>query len=102
MRGRDAVHVIDFAVGGESSVEIAAVPRGNPLGTVGGIFGRDIGAAVDAVGLAHAVAAAALGHRLALLDHARAVFLAGERSRAMGKHSAASRQGADTGDAAES
>ena len=102
MRRREAVHIVDFTVGGQPSVEVAAIPGGDALGAVGGIFGRDIGAPVDAVGLAHAVGTAALGHRLALLDDARAVFLAGKGSRAMGKHSAASRQRADTGHAAES
>ena len=28
MRGRDRLHVVDFAVGGEAAVEIVAVPRG--------------------------------------------------------------------------
>src|SRR5262249_59504259 len=71
------------------------------LGAIAGILGRHIGAAVDAVGLADAVAAAALRHRLALFNHARAVFLAGKRTRAMGEHSTAGRERADANDAAE-
>src|SRR5262249_59792077 len=63
--------------------------------------GGEIGAAVDAVGLADAVAAAALRHRLALFNHARAVFLAGKWARAMGEHSTAGRECADANDAAE-
>ena len=50
-----AVHVVDFAVGGQPAVEIAAVPGGDALGAIVRVFVRDVGAAVDAVGLAHAV-----------------------------------------------
>ena len=31
VRGRDAVHVVDFAVGGQPPVEIAPIPRGHAL-----------------------------------------------------------------------
>jgi hypothetical protein len=95
------VHVIDLAVGGQPAVEVAAVPRRDALDAIGGILGRDIGASVDAVGLTHAIDAAALRHRLALLDDARAVLLAGKRPRAMGEHNAAKRHGADAGDVAK-
>jgi len=95
------MHVIDLAVGGQPAVEIAAVPGRDALDAIGGILGRDIGAPVDAVGLAHAIDAAALRHRLALLDDARAVLLAGKRPRAVGEHNAAKRDRADAGNVAK-
>src|SRR3981081_1846233 len=52
VRGRDAVHVVDLAVRGQPAVEIRAVPGGNALDAIVGIFIGDIGAAVDVVGLA--------------------------------------------------
>src|SRR5262249_41409078 len=101
VRGRDAVHCIDLAVGGPPAVEVAAVPRRDALDAIGGILGRDIGAPVDVVGLAYAVDAAALRHRLALLDDARAVFLAGKWPRAVREHETANGDRADAADAAE-
>src|SRR5262249_24336747 len=89
VRGREAVRVIDFAVGSQPAMEIAAVPGSYALGAVAGILGRHVGAAVDHVGFADAVGAATLGHRLALFNHAGAVFLAGKWSRAMGEHGTA-------------
>src|SRR5262249_60646605 len=98
---RDAVHVVDLAVSGQPSVEVATVPRGHAFGAIAGILGRHIGAAVDAVGLADAVAAAALRHRLALFNHARTVFLAGKWARAMGGHSTAGPEGAGANETPE-
>src|SRR5262249_4969963 len=74
VRGRDGVHVVDFDVGGQPAVEIRPVPGRGALGAVVRVFLRDVGAAVDAVGSAYAVAAAAFRHRLALLDHPLAVL----------------------------
>ena len=72
MRGRDRRHVVDLAVGGRPAVEILAVPGRQALGAVIGIFLRLVGPAADGVGLADAIGAAALGHRLAERDQARA------------------------------
>src|SRR5262245_6518758 len=100
MRRRDAVHVVDFAVGGEAAVKIPPVPGGDAFGAIVGIFRRHIGAAVDVVGLAQLVGAPALRHRLALLDHARAVFLADEWSGAMRQRQAANSERANPRDPA--
>src|SRR5262245_4046438 len=98
MRRRDAVHVVDFAVGGEAAVKIPPVPGGDAFGAIVGIVRRHIGAAVDVVGLAQLVGPPALRHGLALLDHARAVFLADERSGAMRQRQAANGERADPRD----
>ena len=105
MRGRDAMHVVDFAVGGEPAVEIRAIPRGGTVSAIIRILGRHIGAPVDVVGLADPIGAAALRHRLAVLDHLRAVlgFLAElVRDRTMGERQRAEDERADARDPAAS
>ena len=72
MRGRDRRHVVDFAVGGRPAVEILAVPGRQALGAVVGVFLGLVGAAADDIRLADPVGAAALGHRLAERNEARA------------------------------
>ena len=53
-------------------MEIVAVPGGEALAAVAAVLFRRVGAPGDQIGLADAVDAAALRHRLARLDHARA------------------------------
>src|SRR5262245_14630565 len=101
VRGRDAVHVIDLAVGGQPAVEVASVPGRDALDAIRGILGRDIGAPVDAVGLAHAVHAGRLRPRPAPTEDARALFLAGQWPRAVRAHETANRDGAAAAEAAE-
>src|SRR5262245_24976127 len=71
MSGRDAVDVIDFAVGGQAAVEILAVPGGGALLAVARVLARHVSLACYGVGLADPVGAATLGHRLAALHNAR-------------------------------
>jgi hypothetical protein len=72
MRGRDRLHVEDFAVRGAPAMESVAIPRRDPLLAVFRIFLRYVGPARDHIGLADAVCSAALRHRLAERDDARA------------------------------
>src|SRR5664279_1126109 len=99
MRGRNRIHVEDFAVGGIAAVEIVAVPGGQADGAVIHVFLRDIFAAAHRIRLADPVDAAALWHRLAIGDDAgaggNAVFgidPAGQAARAIGECQAASGQ----------
>src|SRR5450631_4563365 len=66
MRGRNRIHVEDFAVGGIAAVEVVAVPGGQADGAVIHVFLRDIFAAADRIRLTDPVDAAALWHRLAI------------------------------------
>src|SRR5499433_3284314 len=93
---RNTIHVIDFAVGGRAAVKIRAVPGGDAFGAVALIFPGIVGTAVELIGLANLVAAAALGDRLALLYHPLAVFrLQRVRSRAGAKRRRGERQHAN-------
>src|SRR2546430_17580287 len=83
MRGRDTVHVIDFAIGSQPAVEIAAVPGSYAFGPIARILGRHIGAAVDRVRPANAIGAAALGPRLPPFTDPGAAFLPCKRPPAM-------------------
>ena len=99
MRGRDRIHVEDFAIGGVAAVEIVAVPGGHADGAVIDVFMRHVFAARHHIGLADPVDAAALGHRLARLDHAGAggdavfgIDPAGQAAGAIGERQAAGDQ----------
>ena len=97
MRRRDAVHVEHFAVGGLPAMEIRAIPGSDAFGLIRLIVGGVIGLPVDGVGLAHLVAAAAFGHRLALPDDELAVFFGEDLAgRAVGQRHAAEHGRADT------
>ena len=100
MRRRNAVHVVDLAVGGQPAVKIRAVPRCQAFDAVMGIFRGDVGASVDGIRPSHAIDAAALGHRFALLDDARAVFVAA-RPRAVAERKRAQHERGGLRDRAE-
>ena len=66
------VLVVDLAVRGQPAVEIRSVPGGHAFGAIVFVVLGHVHAAGDLIGLADAIGAAALGDRLAFLDHARA------------------------------
>src|ERR1700681_4591514 len=72
MGGGQRAHVEHFAIGGQPTVEIVAVPGGHALLAIFGIFFRHIDPAANRIGLADAIGAAALRHGIAERDHPRA------------------------------
>ena len=72
VRRGNPVEVEDLAVCGQAAVEIVAVPGGETRGLIMRIFLGDVGAAGDRVRRPDMVAAAALGHRIAVGDDTRA------------------------------
>jgi hypothetical protein len=64
MRRRQAVHVVDLAIGGAASMEQLAVPGGAADTIVGRVFARCVDEAGDLIGLADLVVAAAFRHGL--------------------------------------
>ena len=60
MGGGQRSHVEHFAIGGQPAMEIVAVPRGQTVLAVLGVFFRHINPARHRIGLADAVGAAAL------------------------------------------
>ena len=108
MCGRNRIHVEDFAIGGVAAVEIVAVPRGHAHFAVVDIFLRRVFPAGNGIGLADAVDAAALRHRLAWLDHPGtgrgAVFridFTGKTARAIGERETAGHEPGKTRKQAE-
>src|SRR3569623_1243470 len=72
MGSGDRSHVEHLAIGGQASVEIVAIPGGQPFGTIMSIFLGYVGPPPDLIRLTDAVGSAALWHRLVEIDHARA------------------------------
>src|SRR5690606_37030924 len=71
MRRRQVRHVVDFAIGGETAVEGIAVPGGKAFLPVARLFLGMIPLALDLVGLANLIAAAAARQAGAQMTDAR-------------------------------
>ena len=69
MRGCQRAHIEYFAVGGQSAVEIVAIPGGHPLLPIIDVLLRHIDPPRYSIGFADPVGAAALWHRFPEFDH---------------------------------
>src|SRR5262245_10964569 len=64
MRRRQAIHVVDLAVGGPAAMEQLAIPGGAADAIVGPVFARRVNQPRDLIGLADLIVASAFGHGL--------------------------------------
>ena len=72
MSGRQRGHVEDFAVGGQPAMKSVAIPGSQAFLAIVDVLFRHVHASADRIGFADAVGPAALWHRLAHGDDARA------------------------------
>src|SRR5262245_30551439 len=64
MRRRQAIHVVDLAIGGTAAMEQLAVPGGTADSVVGRVFAWRVNEARDLIGLADLIISSAFGHGL--------------------------------------
>src|SRR5262245_66033949 len=91
MGRRQAIHVIDLAIGGAAAVEQLAIPGGAADAVVGRVFARRVNQPRDLIGLADLIIAPAFWHRLAERNDALAERLSVAAAAATAKAESSSR-----------